>query len=73
MVNFDPATDALISQFHPLKWHYWEDEFNLTISNNGNSKVKYPTLEGEHGLVIDFDNSSGEAILDVEIIINVTR
>jgi hypothetical protein len=67
---FDPATDALISQFHPLKWHYWEDEFNLTISNNGNSKVKYPSLEDEHGLVIDFDNSSGAAILDVEIIIS---
>lgn len=61
----DPATDALLSQFHPLNWHYWEDVFDLTITNNGNSKVKYLTLEDEHGLVVDFDNSSGLATLGV--------
>lgn len=61
----DPATDALISQFHPLSWHYLEDVFDLTITNNGNSKIKYPTLEGEHGLVVDFDNSSEQAMLSV--------
>jgi hypothetical protein len=61
----DPATDALLSQFHPLNWHYWEEVFDLTITNNGNSKVKYLTLEDEHGLVVDFDNSSGLATLGV--------
>ncbi|MDG1693420.1 MAG: carbohydrate-binding protein [Porticoccaceae bacterium] len=61
----DPATDAVISQFHPLSWHYLEDVFDLTISNNGNSKIRYPTLEDEHSLVVDFDNSSEQANLSV--------
>jgi hypothetical protein len=61
----DPATDAVISQFHPLNWHYLEDVFDLTITNTGNSKIKYFTLEDEHDLVVDFDNSSEQASLAV--------
>jgi hypothetical protein len=62
---FDPATDALISQFHPLSWHYLEDVFDLTITENGNPRVTYPTLEDEHGRVIEFENSSEQAKLSV--------
>ena len=61
----DPATDALISQFHPLSWHYLEDVFDLTITENGNPRIRYLTLEDEHGLVVDFDNSSEQASLSV--------
>jgi hypothetical protein len=61
----DPATDALISQFHPLSWHYLEDVFDLTITENGNPRIRYLTLEDEHGLVVDFDNSSEQAKLSV--------
>jgi hypothetical protein len=61
----DPATDALISQFHPLSWHYLEDVFDLTITENGNPRIRYPTLEDEHGLVVDFHNSSEQAKLSV--------
>ena len=61
----DPATDALISQFHPLSWHYLEDVFDLTITENGNPRITYPTLEDEHGLVVDFENSSEQAKLSV--------
>ena len=61
----DPATDALISQFHPLSWHYLEDVFDLTITENGNPRIRYLTLEDEHGLVVDFDNSSEQAKLSI--------
>jgi hypothetical protein len=42
-----------------------EDVFDLTITNTGNSKIKYFTLEDEHDLVVDFDNSSEQASLAV--------
>ncbi len=61
----DPATDAVISQFHPLSWHYLEDVYDLTITENGNPRIRYLALEDEHGLVIDFENSSEQAKLSV--------
>jgi hypothetical protein len=61
----DPATKALISELHPLNWHYLDDVFALEASNDNvsDSDITWVTLEDEHNLVLDFVNASGPAAM----------
>lgn len=59
----DPATEALISELHPLSWHYLDDVFALQASNDNvsDSDITWVTLDDEHNLVLEFINASGPA------------
>lgn len=61
----DPATKALISELHPLNWHYLDDVFALEASNDNvsDSDITWVTLEDEHNLVLDFVNATGPAAM----------
>jgi hypothetical protein len=65
----DPATDASISQLHPLSWHYLDDVFALQASNDNqsDSDITWVTLEDEHNLVLDFINASGPAEISIKV------
>ena len=42
-----------------------KDEFELNITKYGNPTVTYPALDDEHDLVVDFNNRSGNANLNI--------
>ena len=63
----DPATDALISELHPLSWHYVEDDYAIEEYSTNDSDIKWLTLEDEHNLVLDFTNASGIAEMGIAL------
>jgi hypothetical protein len=69
----DPATKALISELHPLNWHYLDDVFALEASNDNvsDSDITWVTLEDEHNLVLDFVNASGPAAMGIAVLNDV--
>ena len=69
----DPATKALISELHPLNWHYLDDVFALEASNDNvsDSDITWVTLEDEHNLVLDFVNASGPAAMGIAVLSDV--
>ncbi|MGB2105635.1 MAG: carbohydrate-binding protein [Porticoccaceae bacterium] len=62
--NIDPATKEF-SEFNPLSWHYWKNEFELNITKYGSPVVTYPVLDDENDLVIDFNNRSGISNINI--------
>ena len=63
----DPVTEALISDLHPLSWHYTEDVVELTITPFNEPEIKTLSVEDEHGLVLDFTSQLGTAAVGIGV------
>lgn len=61
----DPSTDTLISELHPLSWHYHEDEFPLEGLSDNDADITWITLDDEHNLVLEFTNPAGTAEMSI--------
>ena len=65
--HIDPVTEALVSDLHPLSWHYTEDVAELTITHVNEPEIKTLSLEDEHGLVLDFTSQLGDSAVGIGV------